>query len=100
MIRSGTDNTIEHKLEAMEWMARYIKFIPPMNIGAVCAEFKKYFMTPTPSPQRTALASISGHKSEGIETCIMNLRDNKSRMEKNPPEIDVQEYDRLNVLSL
>ena len=51
-MRSKNDNTIEAKLEAMEWMSRYMKFINPGNINLIVKEFKAEFMTAQMTQQR------------------------------------------------
>ena len=39
-------------MEAMEWMARYIKFIPRNNVLLAAKDFKVEFMTATDSTMR------------------------------------------------
>jgi len=58
LVRSGQDNTIESKLEAMEWMARYITYVSPNMVQQITDEFKTVFMTNGPSPIRQALCSL------------------------------------------
>ena len=39
MIRSGSDASIIAKLQAVEWLSRYMSMIPPGNINASALEF-------------------------------------------------------------
>jgi len=50
LVRSRADNTIQAKLEAMEWMARYIRFVSPAAVTSINKEFRKEFMTAQSSP--------------------------------------------------
>ena len=66
LLRSSQDNTMQSKLEAMEWMARYVKFIPRQNIAMAAREFKKEFMTGTQTELRAAMQNLGPHNAEGI----------------------------------
>ena len=41
VVRSRGDNTLAAKLEAMEWMSRYLTFVPSSSVQAINREFKK-----------------------------------------------------------
>ena len=99
-MRSKNDNTLERKLESMEWMGRYIKFISPDKVLTISKKFKEEYMTTAPSPQRTELATQDTHSTEGVQTCIRGLRDNWKKMEKREDDFDVQNYDLINYLLL
>ena len=93
VVRSRGDNTLAAKLEAMEWMSRYLTFVPASSVQAINKEFKKEFMTAQPGPQRQAMATLAGHATEGVATVVTQLRNLKRQMEREPPEIDVHAYD-------
>ena len=98
VVRSRGDNTLAAKLEAMEWMSRYLTFVPSSSVQAINREFKKEFMTAQPGPQRQAMATLTGHASEGVATVVTQLRNLKRQMEREPAEIDVHAYDQQNAL--
>ena len=93
-MNSHNDNTVEAKLEAMEWMARYMKFLPPAAIIKINKDWKVLFYTVNMSPERTAMAKLTGHSTTGVETILMNLRSNKIKVEQpGGQNIDVSIYD-------
>ena len=70
LLRSGNDHPVVAKLEAMEWMSRYMNFIPPNNISAAAQAFTKEFMTAQPTQQRASLAELANHKAEPVYSIV------------------------------
>lgn len=52
LLRSHKDNTIVAKMESVEWMARYIRYIPKTNIILAAKDFKAEFMTDQQTQRR------------------------------------------------
>ena len=84
-------------MEGLEWMARYIKFIPRNNVLLAAKDFKHEYMTNTNTPARAALTSLQNHHTEGIQTMIINIRDAKNKLEDG--KLNIQQYDELNCLN-
>ena len=84
-------------MEGLEWMARYIKFIPRNNVLLAAKDFKAEFMTSLNSPERVAITTLNNHHTEGIQTIIINIRDAKNKLETS--KLTIKQYDELNCLN-
>ena len=58
LVRSKKDNTAESKLEAMEWMCRYMGIIKNKRIEEICRAFNNEFKTSNASPQSQAMRML------------------------------------------
>lgn len=56
LVQSNNDNTLEAKLEAVEWHARYMKYINPATIRNMVGRFKGIFYTKSTSGERVGMA--------------------------------------------
>ena len=64
----GTSYTILDKMNAMEWIARYIEFVTPDTIAMITNYFKDVYTGP--DSQRSATFVEYEHSSEVIPTVI------------------------------
>ena len=96
LLRSAQDNTMQAKLEAMEWLARYTKFIPRQNVDLGAKAFKKEFMTGTQTELRAAMQNLGPHNAEGIQTILQSIRDAKNKLESD--KIAIGQYDEMNYI--
>ena len=101
LVNSKTDNTCEHKFEAMEWMARYMKFLPPQIINKINKDWKALFYTSAVSADRKEMANTNPLYSTGVDTILLNLRNYKTKVEAQGEQaMEVSIYDHQNSLQL
>ena len=85
----------------MEWMARYMRFLPPMVINKINKEWKAQYYTSNVSSERKEMASCNPLYSTGVETILVNLRSYKTKVEAQGEQaMEVSIYDHQNSLQL
>ena len=103
-IRSGYDNTLESKLEAIEWIARYAELLEPTIIEGAVREFVNEFQPSSSISQNVPLHTISGQHAEGVTTAVSNLKNFKRRLDQGQMEsvelYDSYNYHQLTILEL
>jgi hypothetical protein len=68
----GTSYTILEKINAMEWVARYIEFVTPDTIVMITNYFKDVYTGPDSARAQTFVEYE--HSSEAIPTVIQKIR--------------------------